>query len=214
ELSDEDAPSYIDVSTLERPSPALDDPHLSSSSSNGALAPIPSAGNRSPVEAPALHTAEPASKRRHKRKVDRPPYVLYLATALMFVVTMLASWSVLDKATSSWKAAEAATHLQLAVREHIEPLLKVLPTEDQKELETLWFAMQDADGADRGARATDLADALVIRAQSRELNALAETHLAQLRASLRARVDTQRTADLARASWVGQVTGPLGVFDY
>ncbi len=214
ELSEEDGPSYVDVSTLDGPSPAIDDGR---SSRSGPLAVIPGRdAKRSPVTAPALHTAEPASRRQHrdrKAKDDRPPLLLYAATALMFVVTMLASWSVLEKATTSYAAQESWDILQLSIAENRDALIDAVP-EQRRELTDMWFAVREAPASHKRQQMETFAIALVDRASSRELTPLAHAHLQRLRAAVHERAYAKRAADEARASWLGRLTGPLGVFRY
>jgi len=209
ELSEEDALSYVDASTLDRPTPAIEEapsPRLD----------VLADQRRSPVIPPVLHTAEPASTRNHRRRAsDRPSLLLYVGTAVLFLVTMVVSWSVLDKAWTSYQAHDAAQELLSKLQRHKQLVRDVGREAERAELERMWFHIEDAlTESERNERAARFGRALVTIAAEQPLQALVRTRVKDVQFALERRDQTKRDADAARDSLLGRLTGPLGSFTY
>ena len=216
ELSEEDAPSFIDVSTLDGPSPAI-----VALTSRNSQSPVPDA-RRSPVIPPALHTAEPASRRRPTvegmagERSERLPWLFLLGAIAVVVVTVLFTVSVLHKSTTSQAAKQSGERLCSIVEEHRISVLSAFDKQgvSRRELDEMWFVVEDAPADDRVEPTARFGAALVDRAEQLRVSPVVQTQLTRIDDALESWQISRQTADQARSSWIGSLTGSLGTANY
>ncbi|MBX2801359.1 MAG: serine/threonine protein kinase, partial [Myxococcales bacterium] len=216
DLSEEDVPSYVDVSTMDR------QPRPPSPQVIGAPAPLPQRQPARSIAPPPRRPVQPAMLQTEPEAtadegvlsgLGSTANVAAVAAAMVvFVVGLVLGYGIVDKTVASMSEVRAGAYLVRTSKEQhslIEELVAV--GADREVLEARWFAFSDAPPVDQARLASEFVDAVVMQGQGAELRGMAETQ-AQLLVTAR---DEWVAADVAlqsaRSSWVARLTGDLGV---